>query len=45
MDCQTQHGLAKEGVVSEGEEAERSDRGNETRTYRLVFPARAGPRP
>ena len=38
---QTQHGVAKGGLGSEGDEA---DGGNEPRTYRLTFPVRAGPR-
>ena len=40
--CQTQHGVAKGGLGSEGDE---SDGGDKPRTYRLAFPARVGPRP
>ena len=39
---QIQHGVAKGGLGSEGDKA---DEGNNPRTYRLAFPARAGPRP
>ena len=39
--CQTQHGVAKGRLDSEGDEA---DGGNDPRTYRLVFPAREVPR-
>ena len=39
---QTQHGVVKGGLVSEGNKA---DRGNNPITYRLEFPAKAGPRP
>ena len=42
---QTRHSVAKGGLVSEGGEADRGDVGDEPRTYRLVFPARAGPMP
>ena len=39
---QTQNGVAKGGLVPEGKKA---DGGNNTRTYGMVFPAKAGPRP
>ena len=39
---QTQHIVAKGGLGSEGDEA---DKGNDPITYRLEFPAKAGPRP
>ena len=42
MHCQTQHGMARGGLGPEGDEA---DRGDEPRTYRMAFPAKAGPRP
>ena len=38
---QTQHGVAKGGLGSEGDKA---DGGNDPITYRLTFPAMAGPR-
>ena len=38
---QTQHGVGKGGLVSEGGETDRSDRGNNPITYRMAFPARA----
>ena len=39
---QTQHGVAKGGLVSE---VGRADGGDDTRTYRMAFPARVRPRP
>ena len=39
---QTQHGMTKGGLGSEGDKA---DGGNEPRTYRLAFPEKVGPRP
>ena len=39
---QTQHGVAKGEL---GSEIYESDRGKDPRTYLLVFPVRAGPRP
>ena len=38
---QTQHGVAKGGLGLEGDEAARGDN---TRTYRMAFPEKAGPR-
>ena len=38
---QTQHGVAKGRLGPESDEAAG---GNEPRTYRMVFPAKAGPR-
>ena len=38
---QTQHGVAKGGLASEGDKA---NGGNYPRTYKLAFPAKAGPR-
>ena len=40
---QTQHGVAKGRVGSEGDEAYRG--GNDPRTYRMAFLTRTGPRP
>ena len=42
MHNQTQHGLAKWGLGTEGNEA---SRGNEPRTYRMAFPVKVIPRP
>ena len=42
---QTQHGVDKGGVGSEGGEADGSNRGKNPRTYRVAFPVQAGPRP
>ena len=42
MHRQTQYSVAKGGLGSEGDEA---DGGNETRTYRMAFPEKSGPRP
>ena len=42
---QTQHSVAKGGLVSEVGEVDGDDGDKNPRTYRLVFPARAGPRP
>ena len=39
---QTQHGKEKGGFGLKGDEA---DRGDEPKTYRIAFPAKAGPRP
>ena len=39
---QTQHGVEKGGLGPEGDKA---DRGDEPITYRIAFPANAGPRP
>ena len=39
---QTQHGLAKGRLGSEGDEADKG--GDDTRTYRMEFPMRLGPR-
>ena len=39
---QTQNSLEK-GVL--GSEGDKADKGNNLRTYRLVFPAKTGPRP
>ena len=39
---QTQHGVAKAGLGQEGKEEARGDK---PRTYRIAFPAKAGPRP
>ena len=39
---QTQHRVAKGGLGSEGDEV---DLGENPSTYRMAFPARAGPRP
>ena len=36
--------MAKGGLVLEGGEADRSDRGNKSITYRMTFPVWAGPR-
>ena len=41
---QTQHVVAKGGLVSEGGESYRRDRDDNPRTYRMVFPVQAGPR-
>ena len=40
---QTQHGVAKGGLGSEGDEADGG--GDDPRTYRMTFPMRVGPRP
>ena len=40
--CQTQHGIAKGRLVKEGDKAAGGD---DLRTYRMAFPAKAGPRP
>ena len=42
MHCQTQQGVAKGGLGSEGGEV---DGGDEPRTYILTFPAKSGHRP
>ena len=42
---QTQHGVAKDGLGSEGGEADRGGGGDGLITYILVFLARAVPRP
>ena len=42
MHCQTQHDMAK-GVP--GQEGDGEGRGNDTKTYRMVFPEKVGPRP
>ena len=43
MHLQNQHGVAKGGLGLEGDEADGGD--NETSTYRMAFPTRAGTRP
>ena len=40
---QTQHGVAKWRLGLDGDEVDGG--GNNTRTYKMAFPARAGPRP
>ena len=42
---QTQHGVDKGGLGSEGGGSDGCDGGNDPRTYRVAFPARAVPRP
>ena len=42
---QTQHGVAKGGLGSEGGKADVRDRGDDPKIYRMSFPTREGPRP
>ena len=42
---QTRHGVAKKGLGSEVGEADGSNKSDDPRTYRMAFPAQAGPMP